>query len=130
MTPVAEIGACRISGKAGRIRRRHGASNYRKSVIRLRAQHPPGARFPAWTFDTKRGKAAFYAGPGALYQYDAVSNRWTLTGISGGPTLPSMKASQSMAYANDPDDTYVWKSTEELWQLPGSAISSSGETGR
>ncbi len=31
---------------------------------------PPGMRFAPWTFDNKRGKAALYAGPGALYTYD------------------------------------------------------------
>ena len=85
--------------------------------------HPPGLRFPAWTFDRKRGKATLYAGPGSLYQYDAKTNRWTLTVVTGGPTLATYKAGQSLAYADDPEDTYVWVSEEQLWQLPGKAIS-------
>jgi hypothetical protein len=86
--------------------------------------HPPGLRFPAWTFDKKRGVAALYAGPDSLYLYDASANQWTLTDVAGGPDLPRYRASQSMAYADEPDDTYIWKSSDHLWQLPGSAISS------
>jgi hypothetical protein len=92
------------------------------------AGHPPGTRFPAWTFDTRRGKAAFYAGPNQFYQYDGRANRWTLTGVAGGPQLPTLRDSQSLAYAGEPDDTYVWKSGDQLWQLPGKALSLAGST--
>jgi hypothetical protein len=88
---------------------------------------PPGMRFAPWTFDNKRGKAALYAGPGALYTYDASQNQWSLSSLPGGPSLPSdSMAGTSWAY-NDTHDTYVFVTGGsslgfQTWELPGSAI--------
>ena len=100
---------------------------------------PSAFRRPAMTFDSTRHDIVLYEGPlgvvtdgipGGLYTYDAGTNRWTLTSVTGGPvpttetTSPVCHGRISLAY--DPQtDTFVatelGASSYALysWELPG-----------
>ena len=103
---------------------------------------PTAFRRPAMTFDSTRHVSVLYEGPlgvvtdgvpGGLYLYDAGSNSWTLTSVTGGPvpttetTNPVCHGRLSMAY-DSVTDTFVATELGSLayvlyaWELPGTSI--------
>ena len=82
-------------------------------------------RFPAWTYDTTRGKGMFLNFAN-VYAYDAAQNKWIKTTVPPGPPAPGPNKQPQQSWAYDSvDDMYVWVEGGEdgqLWQLPGSAL--------
>ena len=103
-----------------------GASNAGSCHLpELSGEAPPrekSTKFPAWTFDSKRGAGAFFNGK-SVYEYDAGKNHWTATEVTGGPSAAAIpqQSHQSWAY-DDLHDAFMWVSTRELWQLPGTVL--------
>jgi hypothetical protein len=85
--------------------------------------------FPDMAWDSKRNLLVVMQDN--LYTYDPGQNKWTLTGVPGGPRQPVQPNQQSMAY-DSVYDMYLAVTHSnngfETWELPGSALSAAGNT--
>lgn len=99
---------------------------------------PAPAKFPAWTYNNNSSIQKFMyltpENPSKLYLYDAGTNKFTLTSVTGGPNFSAMPymAGQSMAH-DDVNSVTVWENQHQsgnppqsTWQLPDAALG--GET--